>query len=273
MFNFKSENYDTNISLWMKKHSFPQVQLSMLKTAFTHGSFRNQSAEIEDYERLEFLGDAVLDLVVSHLLYIETSLSEGELTVERSRIVNKNNLADIYDALNMKKCIRSNLTQPLNNKIKSDFVESFMAIQWLENGFEGCIESWKRIQETLHDYNQNNSASTKRDLIRVKKLPDKQKAKQHELKELYKEIGFKQTNAKSLLQELCHYQGLTAPKYEVIAQWGDPHDMRFRVKITATLLSSEPNHIYEEIAESKSIKGAEMKAAEKLCDQIYLDYD
>ncbi|MCO6527908.1 MULTISPECIES: ribonuclease III [Lactobacillus] len=69
----------------------------LLEEAFTHSSYANEHPEsgIRDYEKLEFLGDAVLELAISNYLYRNfTSLNEGELTRMRSNIVDTEGFAE-----------------------------------------------------------------------------------------------------------------------------------------------------------------------------------
>ena len=54
--------------------------LRLYKQAFSHSSYANEHKEKQDYERLEFLGDAIVDLVVADYLYSNKEISEGEMT-------------------------------------------------------------------------------------------------------------------------------------------------------------------------------------------------
>ena len=69
--------------------------LSLLDEALTHRSYANECQEqVKDNERMEFLGDSVLDLIVSrYLLFLGPGLSEGELSRIRSQVVNEGSLA------------------------------------------------------------------------------------------------------------------------------------------------------------------------------------
>ncbi len=73
---------------------------ALLRQALTHPSTEHGRTGPSDYERLEFLGDAVLELVVSHKLYTEhTEADEGELTKMRAAIVSRQHLASIAHEL------------------------------------------------------------------------------------------------------------------------------------------------------------------------------
>ena len=64
----------------------------LIKRAFTHSSYVNETKKGEDYERLEFLGDKVLDFLVSEYLYVNEHLHEGEMTKLRANYVCENAL-------------------------------------------------------------------------------------------------------------------------------------------------------------------------------------
>ncbi len=75
---------------------------SLLITALTHSSYKNEKNNIEDYERLEFLGDAVLELTVSEFLYrLEPKMKEGEMTKLRASLVCEPTLAFCAMALDL----------------------------------------------------------------------------------------------------------------------------------------------------------------------------
>ncbi|MBZ9687932.1 ribonuclease III [Clostridium estertheticum] len=114
----------------------------LLKTAITHSSFANQKKKVEFNERLEFLGDSVLQLVISEYLYINfTEKYEGYLTKIRSLIVCENSLCDIANAwklgmyMNMSK--GEEITGGRNRvSILADCVEAVIAAIYLDTGIE-----------------------------------------------------------------------------------------------------------------------------------------
>jgi ribonuclease-3 len=84
------------------------VDHELLARALTHRSYANESRdpEIADNERLEFLGDAVLDLVVGHLLLItHAGADEGELSRQRAELVSEPSLARLAQALRLGDCL------------------------------------------------------------------------------------------------------------------------------------------------------------------------
>ena len=73
--------------------------------AFTHTSYSNEHPEYESYERLEFLGDAVLELIISDYLYNEKHLEEGTMTKLRSSYVCETACCTYAKDLGLDKCI------------------------------------------------------------------------------------------------------------------------------------------------------------------------
>jgi len=95
---------DIPFSDFEKKAGVAFKDKSLLKQAFTHRSYinENKNTKLEHNERLEFLGDAVLELVVTDFLYREyTDKPEGELTTYRSALVNAVTLSEVASNFNM----------------------------------------------------------------------------------------------------------------------------------------------------------------------------
>ena len=82
---------------FLQKEGIPFKRLSLYKEAFTHSSYANEaSRNIRDYERLEFMGDAVLQLYVSDYIFNKfPSYPEGSLTTLRSKLVREESLLTV----------------------------------------------------------------------------------------------------------------------------------------------------------------------------------
>ena len=114
----------------------------LLKTATTHSSYANQKKKVEFNERLEFLGDSVLQIVISEYLYTHfTEKPEGYLSKMRSLIVCENALCDIANVwelgmyMNMSK--GEEITGGRNRvSILADCVEAIIAAIYLDKGIE-----------------------------------------------------------------------------------------------------------------------------------------
>lgn len=113
----------------------------LLARSFTHRSARELTS-CGDYERLEFLGDSVLELTVAHLLSQKhESASEGELSKMRAALVSEGSLAEIARCLELGRFVRLSWVEQENGgsdraSILSDVVEAVIGAVYLEAGFE-----------------------------------------------------------------------------------------------------------------------------------------
>ena len=102
--------------------------------AITHSSFANDNNKLS-YERLEFLGDALLELSVSQIIYNKTNLNEGQLTKLRAKLVSESYLKNVCDNLKITNYIKlGNSIKNPSNSIKADVVESIIASIYLDSG-------------------------------------------------------------------------------------------------------------------------------------------
>ena len=102
--------------------------------AITHKSYNS----LLNNERLEFLGDAVLDLVISkHLFKKHPYACEGYLTIEKSKYVCRKNLNNIADKLIGKKIIRHN-SRVLSSNMLGNTLESIIGALYVDKGIKDC---------------------------------------------------------------------------------------------------------------------------------------
>ena len=114
--------------------------IKLYVSAFSHSSYANEHKAKSDYERLEFLGDALVDLVVADYLYNNKKEAEGEMTKDRASYVCENALYKYSMDLGLNNYIRvGNGEQKDGGKFKkaivADIFESFMAAIYLDLGF------------------------------------------------------------------------------------------------------------------------------------------
>ena len=125
-------------------YSFADAQL--LDEALTHPSFAAEHPGFADYDRLEFLGDAVLQLAVTRYLYTAMpTASEGDLTLVRAGVVSEPALAVIGRAWGVPQAIRLGRGEDLSggrdkDSIISDVVEALLGVVYLESGFAAAEE-------------------------------------------------------------------------------------------------------------------------------------
>ncbi len=110
---------------------------NLYETALSHASFVNEHNKKNDYERLEFLGDAVLELVVSDYLYKTFLKKEGEMTKIRASYVCENALYEYMKDLDLIKYIKVGHGEvgEIKKAIVADIFESIMGAIYLEEGF------------------------------------------------------------------------------------------------------------------------------------------
>lgn len=113
----------------------------ILQVALTHTSYANEH-RCESYERLEFLGDAVLELVTSEYFYKNTKLSEGEMTKKRARFVCEKALFEYAKKINLEKHIKlgHGLENTINETIIADVFEAVIAAIYLNSGLAKARE-------------------------------------------------------------------------------------------------------------------------------------
>lgn len=200
----------------------------LFNQALTHRSWLNEhDAPAGHNERLEFLGDAVLEYVVSSFLYKKfTKEEEGFLTSLRSNIVNTVNLSIFAKKINLGEALKlsrgeENGNGRENESLLANTVEAVIGALYIDSGLPKA-ESF--IQENLLD-----------------NIDEK-------LQEPLKD-------AKSRLQEIVQSEGLPTPKYNVVSESGPDHDKQFKVEV------SVGNDILA-VGEGKSKSRAQQAAAE-----------
>tara|TARA_B100000900_G_scaffold395416_1_gene393780 strand:+ start:207 stop:929 length:723 start_codon:yes stop_codon:yes gene_type:complete len=112
-------------------------EAALYKLALRHASaypFRKKKGE-RNNERLEFLGDAVIDLVVADILFYRfPSDDEGHLTKLRSKIVSRNNLNNVADVLGVPKLVVANLKGNHSESVYGDALEALVGAVYLDHG-------------------------------------------------------------------------------------------------------------------------------------------
>lgn len=184
----------------LKKLSIEPVDAHLYELAFLHESYANENGVSECYERLEFLGDAVLDLVISEFLYdFDSQLTEGQLTRIRSNYVCKQALYTYSTELGLDKYIKlgvgAELTRREMDSVTSDVFEAFIGALYLDQGLEAVKEF---LFKTVIPHIKNQ------------------------------DVFF--YDYKSELKELCDQDGRTIV-YELIRDEGPPHNKTFTMAV------------------------------------------
>ena len=212
------------------KIQFTNVKL--LEQAFIHRSFINENPRsgLAHNERLEFLGDAVLELVVTEFLYAKyKDHNEGDLTAYRSALVNAITLGQLADELSFNDLMKLSKGEAKDvsrarSSILADAYEAVVGAIYLDQGYD-----------IVRDFISKTLLVKTEDIIR---------------QGLYRD-------AKSFVQEKSQdINGLT-PAYRVIDEEGPDHDKRFRVGIYfGEDLIAEGNGKSKQEAETDAAKNA-----------------
>lgn len=200
---------------------------SLLETALTHRSCLNQPGTKETYERLEFLGDAILEMLISTYLFDKyPNKMEGYLTAARSAIVRTESLSKVCEQNGFNLYIKMSKGEEAtggrkNSSILEDVIESLIGALYQDGGLKVAKAFFER-------FILPNAV----DIIALNQLKD----------------------AKSLLQEKVQSQGLLSPVYQTISETGLDHNKTFEV----TVLISEKRLA---TGQGKNKQEAEQKAA------------
>lgn len=178
---------------------------NLLTEAFTHRSYLNENPSFPVFhnERLEFLGDAVLELAVTDFLYKNYKNPEGELTSWRAALVNSQILSQTSRSLGFNDYLLLSRGEEKDTGKARDFIlancfESFIGAIYLDRGYETARIF---IEKTL-----------------LEKLPEIIE------KGLYRD-------AKSHFQEIAQEISKATPVYQVLKEWGPDHARHFVVGV------------------------------------------
>jgi len=193
------------ISKLEEKLGFKFHNQDLLQQAFVHRSFLNENPDfsLDHNERLEFLGDAVLELVATRHLYTNYPNPEGELTNWRAALVNAKKLAEIGEAIGLNDFLmlsrgESKDTGRARQYILANTMEALIGAIFLDQGIEVAGEF---IEKNILSH----------------------------LPEILKEGAYR--DAKSMFQEESQERVGVTPSYEVLKEWGPDHAKHFKVGV------------------------------------------
>jgi len=209
---------------------------ALIRTAFTHRSYVNEHrGEVSEHnERLEFLGDAVLELVVTRFLFDKyPEKTEGDLTAYRAALVNTNTISDAATKLNMNECMLLS---------KGEARDTGRARQYiLANAFEAVIGAIYLDQgyEMAKQFIADNIFSRTDDVVRMRLWQDN----------------------KSRFQEEAQERVSITPSYAVLAEVGPDHDKQFTVGayLGNDLVAKGEGKSKQEAEQSAAFKALEAK--------------
>jgi len=192
------------IDLIAKLFELP-ADCDLLMQALTHPSFANETRQCSDNQRLEFLGDAVLGLCISELLFTQRpDADEGSLTQARAQLVNTEWLAQWGRSIGLERVVRMgrgalSSGAPVSSNVLADAVEACVAATYLFAGLDAARRVCLRIVEPA----------------------------------LARALAESQQDPKSELQQVVQALGVGLPQYEVLATTGPAHERCFEVRVGA----------------------------------------
>lgn len=211
------------INTLLKKLEYTFSDPSLLDEALTHRSYSSKNNE-----RLEFLGDGILNFVIAHELFkLYPDVQEGDLSRLRANLVNKDSLAEIAGHLKLGEVIKLGSGELKSGgfrrpSILADAVESILGAVYCDGGFEPCRELIIRLYA--------NRLALSMDLQSLK-------------------------DPKTQLQELLQSRRFSLPDYQVTKITGQAHAQAFHVRCSIKKMNIEVN------GEGKSRRKAEQVAA------------
>ena len=226
----KIEMTQINLSEFQRKLIYEFKNVDFLVESLRHSSFVNEHPEmdIQDNERLEFLGDAVLNLVVGHILMQRyPDLKEGDLSRMRANLVNESQLASIARKMDLGSHIllgKGEVQSKGREKksILANTYEAVIAAVYLDGGFDAVFRIIEGAFSSLMDFVARPSAN-------------------HDYK--------------SQIQELVQLKYQKIPDYTVVHESGPDHDKTFHVQLKIEEIQTK--------GVGKSKKAAEQDAARK----------
>lgn len=172
---------------------------------FIHRSYANEHKELEEHnERIEFLGDSVLGLIISEHLYLTfPDIPEGELSYLRSRLVEAESCVSYINKLAISKYLLLGKGEKLNagrgrDSILADFFEALVGAIYVDGGIEAA----------------------------------KKFIFGHFSSEIKAILGTPIRNWKALLQDYCQKKFQISPSYAIVEESGPDHNKRFKVLVS-----------------------------------------
>lgn len=120
---------------------YTPINLSLYKQAMRHSSVAqtNERGIKDSYERLEYLGDAILGMIVAEYLFSQFPFEEeGFLTEIRAKIVNRESLNKLAQTIGLKELVRYNQGSRAHRSVYGDCMEALIGAVYLDHGFKSC---------------------------------------------------------------------------------------------------------------------------------------
>lgn len=213
---------ERGLASFQERINYRYKDIRLLDEALTHPSLANELGLSFDNQRLEFLGDAVLELVASERLFkADRGLDEGALTRARSQLVRKTSLYKWAEHVGIRKLLRygkSIGSGGVTQAMAADAAEAVFGAAFIDGGYEA-------VRTVIGLYLDFTSGEIRQE-----------------------------TDPKTELQELLQAEGVGVPYYKLVSKKGPDHALHFNVKVTL-------GDVILGIAWGTTMKEAEFEAA------------
>ncbi len=233
--NKPSRGSKTSADLLEGRINYSFRDAKLLERALTHGSFNEGRPHTVDYQRLEFLGDRVLGLLVAERLFAEHGkLDEGGLAIRLNALVRKEACARAARRMDLGAALRMSLAEDAaggrdKTRILGDACEALLGALYIDGGLEAVSDVFERFW--ADEFERKNSG---------------------------------ERDPKTRLQEWAQSRGLPTPKYKIISQTGPDHRPSFIIEAIISGLAPQRG-------EGGSRRIAERAAADALLQREAVD--
>lgn len=186
---------------FLKAVEWPVQNYDLYREALTHSSYAYETQDIKNNERLEYLGDAVLELVISEYFFKAfPDYSEGKLTLMRHRVVNEKSLASIARDLKLGSYLKLGKGEILSGgsdkpSLLADALEALVGALFLDHGYS-------KAKKFILDLFSPVLKAVEEGILPL-------------------------TDYKTIFQEKCQSTFGKTPVYEIVCEFGPPHDRTF----------------------------------------------
>lgn len=225
-----------------------KIDKDLLLEAFTHPNLKAEHPDAKDFERLEFLGDAVLDLLSAEWLFKETNEEVGLMSQLRSLLVRTNALAEVGKVLKIAKYLRTESKYQVAETDLEDVVEAIFGAFYLSEGLEVARAFFSRIfQKNLHQFKEDLKNEKGREKILKLTICEK--------------------NPINILQEFFQKEDLELPEYSLVRKAGSEHEPVFHMECKVII----EDKTISTIGKGQNRKAAKKEAAEKMLKKLKLN--
>ncbi len=225
-----------------------EIDKEILEEALTHPNFGSGDLTVRNFERLEFLGDAVLDLLTAEWLYKETKEEVGIMSQLRSLLVRTNALAEVGKDLGISKYLRVGPRYHVVETDLEDVVEALFGAFYLSEGRDVTRAFFNKLflKNLQHFKNEIEDEKGREKILRLTVC---------------------EKNPINHIQEFFQKKDLELPEYSLLKKKGTDHEPTFHMQCKVSIETQE----ITTIGKGRSRKEAKKEAAEKMSKKLKID--